>query len=371
MTVSKWERGVLKPVALGGSAWWRAVNEQILFDGELATRILDELPSCDPGFLSVRHWLTFMRSTTRSDWAWQWYRAHNASIATGYVGQRALAREEAHHEKVFLNMVLYRVLYAQALVEGDTIFGPLGKILANPVMPSVEALLELPGFYPKRYPMTEGEWKDVIGKGHSLPADVLDLALDDFLILPGLDSLYMHASGWLGMPSLQLLLSAGTPAYPSGQRRKVEPESPHPKLGAGPKRKVAILGGGLSSLSAAYELTSYEDWKDRYEITLYQLGWRIGGKTASGWGPGGRIEERGIHIFQGWYNNAFRMVQDAYSVMQANGLNEKSPLQYWDEAFIPDDATLFTQLDTKKNEFINDEQANRLRSEALREPWRV
>jgi hypothetical protein len=29
------------------------------------------------------------------------------------------------------------------------------------------------------------------------------------------------------------------------------------------------------------------------------------------------------------------------------------------------------QYDPKKNEFIGDEQANRLRSEALREPWRI
>jgi hypothetical protein len=29
------------------------------------------------------------------------------------------------------------------------------------------------------------------------------------------------------------------------------------------------------------------------------------------------------------------------------------------------------QYDPVKNEFINDEQANRLRSEALREPWRI
>ena len=28
-------------------------------------------------------------------------------------------------------------------------------------------------------------------------------------------------------------------------------------------------------------------------------------------------------------------------------------------------------FDPKKNEFIGDEQANRLRSEALREPWRI
>jgi hypothetical protein len=29
------------------------------------------------------------------------------------------------------------------------------------------------------------------------------------------------------------------------------------------------------------------------------------------------------------------------------------------------------QYDPTKNEFLNDEQANRLRSEALREPWRI
>ncbi|MHC4544696.1 MAG: hypothetical protein ACYSYL_09245 [Planctomycetota bacterium] len=29
------------------------------------------------------------------------------------------------------------------------------------------------------------------------------------------------------------------------------------------------------------------------------------------------------------------------------------------------------KYDPKKNEFIGDEQANRLRSEALREPWRI
>ncbi len=29
------------------------------------------------------------------------------------------------------------------------------------------------------------------------------------------------------------------------------------------------------------------------------------------------------------------------------------------------------KYDNKKNEFIDDEQANRLRSEALREPWRI
>ncbi len=36
------------------------------------------------------------------------------------------------------------------------------------------------------------------------------------------------------------------------------------------KKKIIILGGGMASLSAAHELTDYEDWQDKYEITVYQ-----------------------------------------------------------------------------------------------------
>ena len=44
-----------------------------------------------------------------------------------------------------------------------------------------------------------------------------------------------------------------------------------------PRPRVAILGGGLGSLTTAYELSSRG-----YDITLYQMGWRLGGQGASG-----------------------------------------------------------------------------------------
>ena len=45
-------------------------------------------------------------------------------------------------------------------------------------------------------------------------------------------------------------------------------------------RKIAILGGGGGSLIAAWELVRTDP--TAYDITVYQLGWRLGGKGASG-----------------------------------------------------------------------------------------
>ena len=54
--------------------------------------------------------------------------------------------------------------------------------------------------------------------------------------------------------------------------------------GAGGREKLVILGGGAAAITAAFEL-SRPGWQDRFEsITLYQMGWRLGGKGASGRG---------------------------------------------------------------------------------------
>src|SRR5262245_42435096 len=47
-----------------------------------------------------------------------------------------------------------------------------------------------------------------------------------------------------------------------------------------PKQKIAVLGGGLGSLSTVYGLTSQPGWDEKYDITVYQMGWRLGGKGA-------------------------------------------------------------------------------------------
>jgi uncharacterized protein with NAD-binding domain and iron-sulfur cluster len=82
----------------------------------------------------------------------------------------------------------------------------------------------------------------------------------------------------------------------------------------GPREKIAVLGGGIGSLAAVYSLTSRPDWQERYEITVYQLGFRLGGKGASGRNRhlADRIEEHGIHVFFGFYDNAFRVMKGCY-----------------------------------------------------------
>lgn len=100
--------------------------------------------------------------------------------------------------------------------------------------------------------------------------------------------------------------------------------------------KIAILGGGAGSLAAAYHLTTPADWRERYEITVYQQGWRLGGKGASGRNAqrGQRIGEHGLHIWFGFYANSFAMIRAVYAEL---GRPADAPLARWDQAFRPHD----------------------------------
>src|SRR5690349_3068356 len=81
------------------------------------------------------------------------------------------------------------------------------------------------------------------------------------------------------------------------------------------KKKIAILGGGVGAVTTAFAITSQEGWESRYEITLYQMGFRLGGKGASGRNPdhAQRIEEHGLHVWLGFYENAFRLLRACYA----------------------------------------------------------
>ncbi|MFM8767569.1 MAG: NAD(P)-binding protein, partial [Rubrivivax sp.] len=104
--------------------------------------------------------------------------------------------------------------------------------------------------------------------------------------------------------------------------------------GALPRReRIAILGGGIASLTTAFELTSQPGWSERYDITLYQMGWRLGGKCATARGPNDRIEEHGIHGFLGCYYNALPMMVELYKALDRK---PGQPLATFEEAFHPD-----------------------------------
>ena len=64
----------------------------------------------------------------------------------------------------------------------------------------------------------------------------------------------------------------------------------------------------MASLTTAYQLTRTEALRAKHEVTVYQIGWRLGGKGATG-RRDGRIEEHGLHIWFGYYDNAFRMLR--------------------------------------------------------------
>lgn len=101
--------------------------------------------------------------------------------------------------------------------------------------------------------------------------------------------------------------------------------------------KVAILGGGMAGLAAAWRL-SEPGWHDRFEsITVYQRGWRLGGKGASSRGIHGRIEEHGLHIWLGSYENAFALLRECYAELDRATTDPDAPVQTWDQALIPAD----------------------------------
>ncbi len=106
------------------------------------------------------------------------------------------------------------------------------------------------------------------------------------------------------------------------------------------RRKIAILGGGVGSLVAAYELTRTPELAARHEVTIYQMGWRLGGKGASGRnlrpGRGMRIEEHGLHVWLGFYENAFALMRAVYA---ERGAAPDEALPTWRDAFKPQSFT--------------------------------
>jgi uncharacterized protein with NAD-binding domain and iron-sulfur cluster len=85
-------------------------------------------------------------------------------------------------------------------------------------------------------------------------------------------------------------------------------------------------------MAAAFELTR-PHLRDRFAVTVYQQGWRLGGKGASGRGPAGRIEEHGLHLWMGFYDNAFGLMRDCYAELGRD--RGRCPIADWRDAFEP------------------------------------
>ena len=100
------------------------------------------------------------------------------------------------------------------------------------------------------------------------------------------------------------------------------------------KVRVAVLGGGIGGLATAYELTRTPELRARHDVTVYQYGWRLGGKCASGrdLDAGSRIQEHGLHMWFGQYENAFALMRHCYRELDRPA---GTPLATIDDAFHP------------------------------------
>ena len=206
----RWQgaRGVLNPLDDGrpGSPWWRAVNEDLLRD-TLEAKLLIQRGG-HPLRPSVERWVSFFKAPS----AQSWYRAHNASVVAGYLAHAALAASEAPAERFFMNVVLVRVLYAQALVlDGDLALGRLSflaRLVGHPRSRGPQALLSMKDVLPDRYPIDGTGVDEVIGRENKLGR-----MMDYGVISARVDALYASSARALDEPRLLDLIVDGAPAY--------------------------------------------------------------------------------------------------------------------------------------------------------------
>jgi uncharacterized protein with NAD-binding domain and iron-sulfur cluster len=80
----------------------------------------------------------------------------------------------------------------------------------------------------------------------------------------------------------------------------------------GNKKRALVLGAGPAGLSAAFALIE----SGEYDVDVYQMGWRAGGKCATGRDPGHfRTRQNGSHYLFGCYHNAFALIRRAHQVL--------------------------------------------------------
>ncbi len=91
----------------------------------------------------------------------------------------------------------------------------------------------------------------------------------------------------------------------------------------------------MAGLTAAWELSRPEHQGKIASVTVYQRGWRLGGKGASGRGAHGRIEEHGLHVWLGYYDNAFHLVRQVYDELDRPTTDPECPIRTWHGAFVP------------------------------------
>lgn len=132
------------------------------------------------------------------------------------------------------------------------------------------------------------------------------------------------------------------------------------------RRRIAVLGAGIGSLSAVFEITSIPGWQDRFDIVVYQMGWLIGGKGASVRNRRKfcRNEEHGLHVWLGFYDNAFDIMQRCYAELDPKHGHAWS---CWSDAFDPLDSFVLFDPDIGPSRYFLPQRGGRPGKRSRRE----
>jgi uncharacterized protein with NAD-binding domain and iron-sulfur cluster len=94
----------------------------------------------------------------------------------------------------------------------------------------------------------------------------------------------------------------------------------------------------MAGLAAAHRLAPHR------QVAVVQRGWRLGGKGASHRTSDGRIEEHGLHVWLGYYDNAFRLMRQVYEHLDRPHTDPDCPVGTWRDGFLPtDEVVVFDQ----------------------------
>ena len=199
-----------------GSPWWRAVNGALLRDAREAHLLFDEGKTAAEGLGSnpgVQRWLEFLEQPSAS----RWYVAHNTCIAAGYLRFHDDAALERGHEQKLMNLVLYRVLFTQAVVDGQRwTFGWMSRFLRGLVSPKsrmVATVVHRRDLYPGTYPLSGDDCRTLDRRFNHL-GNVFVSVIDKAVIGGQLPRLYKYAADTLAIPELRSFARGHFACYP-------------------------------------------------------------------------------------------------------------------------------------------------------------